>query len=206
MSTAELMPNLQAGVESTNTLYTKYEEVMKYDGKMRALVFERRPPFLCATLVAATWPCYTPWARRAAAISSSDKIIMIHPTLRCVKQPKGPDVTINWDDSTRYSLKRRPGLTAFMSNSQLYGLLSEEEQRMADHSWVEYWPHQEHKIEEIGDSEESKVNKSRKATSPCGTTMEFLEKYGPRTMHQANIDASLGPVGPVPIPVAYITV
>lgn len=27
-----------------------------------------------------------------------------------------------------------------------------------------------------------------------------LEKYGPRTMHQANIGASRGPVGPVPIP------
>ena len=27
-----------------------------------------------------------------------------------------------------------------------------------------------------------------------------LEKYGPRTMHQANIGASKGPVGPVPIP------
>jgi alpha-ketoglutarate-dependent taurine dioxygenase len=28
-----------------------------------------------------------------------------------------------------------------------------------------------------------------------------LEKYGARTMHQANIGASQGPVGPVPIPV-----
>lgn len=27
-----------------------------------------------------------------------------------------------------------------------------------------------------------------------------LEKYGPRSMHQANIGASRGPVGPVPIP------
>lgn len=27
-----------------------------------------------------------------------------------------------------------------------------------------------------------------------------LEKYGPRTMHQANVGASRGPVGPVPIP------
>jgi alpha-ketoglutarate-dependent taurine dioxygenase len=27
-----------------------------------------------------------------------------------------------------------------------------------------------------------------------------VEKYGPRTMHQANIGASKGPVGPVPIP------
>lgn len=30
-----------------------------------------------------------------------------------------------------------------------------------------------------------------------------LEKFGPRTMHQANIGASKGPVGPVPIPASY---
>lgn len=29
-----------------------------------------------------------------------------------------------------------------------------------------------------------------------------LEKYGPRTMHQANIGASRGPIAPVPVPVA----
>lgn len=37
-------------------------------------------------------------------------------TLRCLKQPKGPDVTINWDDGTGYSMKSKPGLTAFFSN------------------------------------------------------------------------------------------
>jgi alpha-ketoglutarate-dependent taurine dioxygenase len=29
-----------------------------------------------------------------------------------------------------------------------------------------------------------------------------IEKYGPRTMHQANIGGSRGPIAPVPIPVA----
>jgi alpha-ketoglutarate-dependent taurine dioxygenase len=29
-----------------------------------------------------------------------------------------------------------------------------------------------------------------------------VSKYGPRTMHQANIGSSTGPVGPVPVPVA----
>ncbi|KAK5127339.1 hypothetical protein LTR85_006678 [Meristemomyces frigidus] len=217
-------------------------------------------------------------------------------TLRCVKQPKGPDVTINWDDGSGYSLKSRPGRTAFMSNSQLYSMLSEEEQRMADHSWVEYWPHpymtienckgnanglglenqgKEHKPEEIGDYDESKIKKyplvwvnpvtgekafmvhgicARKlylrstpdaeptvvddvvairkyladiqlrilkpqyiCMAPVGegdvamwdnygvfhSAVDYpLEKYGPRTMHQANIGASVGPVGPQPIPVA----
>lgn len=40
-------------------------------------------------------------------------------TLRCIKQPQGPDVTINWDDGTGYSMKSKPGLTAFFSNCEL---------------------------------------------------------------------------------------
>ena len=40
-------------------------------------------------------------------------------TLRCLKQPKGPDVTINWDDGSGLSMKSKPGLTAFFSNSRL---------------------------------------------------------------------------------------
>lgn len=34
-----------------------------------------------------------------------------------------------------------PGLTAFFSTSQLYGMLNPEEQRLVDHSFVEYAPH-----------------------------------------------------------------
>lgn len=56
--------------------------------------------------------------------------------LRCLQQPKGPDVTINWDDGSGYSMKSPPGRTAFFSNVQLYDMLSPEEQKMADHSWV----------------------------------------------------------------------
>ncbi|KAK3070470.1 hypothetical protein LTR53_010426 [Teratosphaeriaceae sp. CCFEE 6253] len=216
-------------------------------------------------------------------------------TLRCVKQPKGADVMINWDDDSGYSMKSRPGMTAFYSTSQLYSMLSEEEQRMADHSWVEYWPHpymaiehckgnsnglglvnqgNEHTIEELGDYDEAKVKKyplvwvnpvtgekafqvhqicARKLYIRSGPDeqprvmdnlieiREFLseiqlrilkpqyiclapveegdvamwdnyglfhsavdyplDSYGPRSMHQANIGASRGPVGPVPIPV-----
>ncbi|KAK4495189.1 hypothetical protein PRZ48_013516 [Zasmidium cellare] len=216
-------------------------------------------------------------------------------TLRCLKQPKGEDVTIRWDDGSGYSMKSPPGRTAFWSSSQLYSLLSPEEQKMADHSWVEYWPHpymaiedckgnpnglglenqgKEHTIEEIGEFDASKVKKypmvwvnpitgekafqvhgicARKLylrNSPDETPKVIddlteirkflsdiqlrimkpqyiflppvdegdvlmwdnyglfhsavdypLEKYGPRTMHQANIGASRGPVGPVPVPV-----
>lgn len=37
-------------------------------------------------------------------------------------------------------MKTKPGRTAFISNVQLYDLLSEEEKEMAENSWVEYAP------------------------------------------------------------------
>ncbi|KXS98168.1 hypothetical protein AC578_6423 [Pseudocercospora eumusae] len=215
-------------------------------------------------------------------------------TLRCIKQPKGPDVTINWDDGSGYSLKSKPGRTAFFSSSQLYEMLTPEEQQMADHSWVEYFPYpymaienckgnanglgleiegKEHRIEEMGEYEESKVkrypfvwvnpvtgekafqvhgicarklyirngpNQEAKVIDSIPEIRQFLsdiqlrilkpqyvcmapveegdvamwdnyglfhsavdyplEEYGPRTMHQANIGSSRGPIAPVPIP------
>ncbi|KAK5108471.1 hypothetical protein LTR62_008289 [Meristemomyces frigidus] len=216
-------------------------------------------------------------------------------TLRCIKQPQGPDVTIEWDDGTGYSMQSRPGLTAFYSNSQLYSMMSPEEQQMADYSWCEYWPHpymaiehckgnanglglvnqgKEHTVEELGDFDESKVKRyplvwmnpvtGEKAFMVHGIAVRKLflrsgpdeqprvledlteirewiadiqlrilkpqyicmapveegdiamwdnygvfhsavdyplQGHGPRTMHQANIGASRGPVGPQPIPV-----
>jgi alpha-ketoglutarate-dependent taurine dioxygenase len=101
-------------------------------------------------------------------------------TLRACKLPSGPDITIRWDDGSGLSMKSRPGLTAFFSTSQLYDLLSPEEQQMADHSWVEYAPHpylwiehckanptglglknqgKEHRIEEVGEYDESAVKR-----------------------------------------------
>ncbi|KAL4881027.1 hypothetical protein BJY04DRAFT_218546 [Aspergillus karnatakaensis] len=62
-------------------------------------------------------------------------------TLRCIKLPKGPDVTIEWADGSGLSMKSPPGRTAFFSTSQLYGLLSAEEKAVVDHSWVEYAPY-----------------------------------------------------------------
>jgi len=215
-------------------------------------------------------------------------------TLRAVKLPSGPDVTIRWDDGSGLEMKSPPGLTAFFSTSQLYQLLTPEEQAMADHSWVEYAPHpymwiehckanptglglknqgKEHKIEELGEYDESAVKRyplvwvnpvtGEKAFQVHGicarklflrssaeeepevvddvveirallhkiqsrilrpeyiclprieegdmvmwdnygcfhSAVDYpLDKYGPRTMHQANIGASKGPVGPVPIP------
>ncbi|KAF2091770.1 Clavaminate synthase-like protein [Saccharata proteae CBS 121410] len=215
-------------------------------------------------------------------------------TLRAIKLPvDAPDVQVNWDDGSGCSLKTRPGRTAFFSNSQLYGLLSKEEQEMADCSWVEYAPYpymwienckgnanglglatqgKEHTLEELGEYEDAKVKRYpmvwvnpvtqekafmvhgicarklfvRKNATSEPTVIddvvkirEFLSniqsrilkpqyvlmapaeegdvtmwdnygvfhsavdyplKYGSRTMHQANIGASRGPIGPVPIP------
>ena len=101
-------------------------------------------------------------------------------TLRACKLPSGPPVTIGWDDGSGMSMESPPGLTAFFSTSQLYSMLSAEEQKMADHSWVEYAPHpylwiehckgnttglglksqgKEHPIEEIGDYDEKAIKR-----------------------------------------------
>lgn len=60
--------------------------------------------------------------------------------LRALKLPVGPDVSVNWDDGSGLTLKSAPGQTAFVSNTQLYDLLTPEEQLLAEHSWVEYAP------------------------------------------------------------------
>jgi alpha-ketoglutarate-dependent taurine dioxygenase len=64
-----------------------------------------------------------------------DREPALFTTLRCVTQPHGPDVTVNWDDDSGYSMKSKPGLTAFFSSSQLYNMMTEDEQRIADNSW-----------------------------------------------------------------------
>ncbi|OTB01567.1 hypothetical protein M426DRAFT_323329 [Hypoxylon sp. CI-4A] len=62
-------------------------------------------------------------------------------TLRCIKRPTEPEVNIRWDDGSGCSMKAEPGLTAFISNVQMYEMMTDEERKMADHSWVEYAPH-----------------------------------------------------------------
>ncbi|KIW31618.1 uncharacterized protein PV07_03245 [Cladophialophora immunda] len=77
---AAIMPALQDAMALSNTLYTKHEAVLVYDKKMRSLA-TGRPPFLANTAFDTSWPCYIPWARRAIAMSSAHKIIMIHRKL-----------------------------------------------------------------------------------------------------------------------------
>ncbi|GJC86327.1 putative dioxygenase C576.01c [Colletotrichum liriopes] len=215
-------------------------------------------------------------------------------TLRCIKRPTSPEVTIHWDDGSGQTMKSEPGLTAFFSCVQMYDLMTEDEKRVADHSWVEYAPHpyiwmgeckgkanglgvvsqgKELTLEELGNYEEASVKKypmvwvnpvtGEKAFMVHGicarkmfvrsnvdekpeviddvirirewlrqiqervlkpeyimlpkaeegdiimwanyqtfhTAVDYPDNLGPRTMHQANIGASSGPVGPVPLPI-----
>ncbi|KAK1955829.1 alpha-ketoglutarate dependent xanthine dioxygenase [Colletotrichum sublineola] len=215
-------------------------------------------------------------------------------TLRCIKRPTSPEVTIHWDDGSGYTMKSEPGLTAFFSCVQMYDLMTEEEKRIAEHSWIEYAPYpykwmgncrananglgvvsqgKELTLEELGAYDEASIKRypmiwvnpvtSEKAFMVHGicarkmymrsnadekpeviddvvrirewlrpiqervlkpeyimlpkveegdivmwanyqmfhTAVDYPDRLGPRTMHQANIGASSGPVGPVPIPV-----
>ncbi|KIH88706.1 c6 zinc finger domain containing protein [Sporothrix brasiliensis 5110] len=76
---ASIMPRLQDGLLSCNTAYTRYQQVLSWDAHMRALATAGRPRFLGPQVpLQDHWPCWVPWARRALAISSGHKIIMIH--------------------------------------------------------------------------------------------------------------------------------
>lgn len=75
---AALMPDLQDDITSCNTLYTRYEEVLKYDRRLRTLATQHLPYYLQNVPLDPSWPCYVTWARRSLAISSSHKVIMIH--------------------------------------------------------------------------------------------------------------------------------
>jgi hypothetical protein len=62
-------------------------------------------------------------------------------TLRCVTLPNGHNLTVQWADGSGQTMQSPPGLTAYFSTSQLYLMLSPEEQALVDHSWVEYAPY-----------------------------------------------------------------
>lgn len=58
-----------------------------------------------------------------------------------MKAPKGPDVTVRFDNGTEHMIKCRPGSTAFISSKQIYESLTDEEKRVADSSFWEPAPH-----------------------------------------------------------------
>ncbi|KAF2108580.1 hypothetical protein BDV96DRAFT_262457 [Lophiotrema nucula] len=76
---AALMPQLLDAMTSCNTMFTRYEQVLKYDDKMRKLATASMPTFLAKNApVAAGWPNYVNWGRRSLTICAAHKIIMIH--------------------------------------------------------------------------------------------------------------------------------
>lgn len=97
-------------------------------------------------------------------------------TLRCIKRPTQPEVNIRWDDGSGYEMKSEPGLTAFFSNVQTYNLLTEEEKKIADHSWVEYAPHP---YMWIGDCK-GRTNGLGLETQGKEKTVEALGEYDPK--------------------------
>ncbi|GLI82204.1 hypothetical protein PoHVEF18_010611 [Penicillium ochrochloron] len=214
-------------------------------------------------------------------------------TLHCVTLPKGPNLTVQWADGSGQTMQSPPGHTAYFSTSQLYLMLSPEEQALVDHSWVEYAPYPykwikkcrgntnglglaeggEHLTEEeLGEYDTTAVKKypmvwvnpltgekafqvhgicarklylrSSKEKQPrivedvaeirkfilgiqnrilkpeyillapaeegdmiiwdnyglFHSAIDYPINMGPRSMHQANISGSIGPKGPVPIP------
>ncbi|KAJ5895982.1 uncharacterized protein N7473_005381 [Penicillium subrubescens] len=75
---AIIMPQLQDDLSASQTLYTKYEHVIRYDTKLRTLVSDHIPSCLRNTTLESSWPSYVPWARHCLTISSAHKVIMIH--------------------------------------------------------------------------------------------------------------------------------
>lgn len=70
---AALMPELLDAMAGCNTLYTKYEQVMKYDAKMRDLATSSIPIFLSKNgPVDAEWPRHISWARRSLTICACE--------------------------------------------------------------------------------------------------------------------------------------
>jgi alpha-ketoglutarate-dependent taurine dioxygenase len=61
--------------------------------------------------------------------------------LLAVKVPKGPDVTVRWDDGTGTEMKIAPGATAYVAGSRALELLDEDTKKLVSHSRIEYAPH-----------------------------------------------------------------
>ncbi|KAI5238979.1 hypothetical protein E4T43_07027 [Aureobasidium subglaciale] len=61
--------------------------------------------------------------------------------LLAVRTPKGPDVTVRWDDGTGTEMKIAPGATAMVAGSRALELLDDQTQQIVLNSRIEYAPH-----------------------------------------------------------------
>jgi hypothetical protein len=76
---ANLMPQMHDAIISSNTLYTKYEQVLDYDAQLRSLATQSLPIFFdVREPIRPEWPCWVQWARRGLTICFAHKIIMVH--------------------------------------------------------------------------------------------------------------------------------
>ncbi|KAH7122046.1 TfdA family taurine catabolism dioxygenase TauD [Dactylonectria estremocensis] len=61
--------------------------------------------------------------------------------LLAVRTPKGPDVTVRWDDGTNTEMSLAPGSTAMVAGSRALELLDDNTRNIVLHSRIEYAPH-----------------------------------------------------------------
>ncbi|KNG46907.1 TfdA family taurine catabolism dioxygenase TauD [Stemphylium lycopersici] len=61
--------------------------------------------------------------------------------LLAVRTPKGPDVTVRWEDDAGTEMRMAPGATAMIAGSCALGLLDEETRNIVMNSRIEYAPH-----------------------------------------------------------------
>ncbi|KAK3066183.1 hypothetical protein LTR53_017571 [Teratosphaeriaceae sp. CCFEE 6253] len=61
--------------------------------------------------------------------------------LLAVRTPKGPDVTVRWDDGSGHELEIAPGSTAMVAGSRALALLDDATRAIVLNSRIEYAPH-----------------------------------------------------------------
>ena len=76
---AKLIAEHHIATVRSSTPFTKYEQVMEFDARMRNLARKEMPKYFHVTApIDPSWPEFIPWARRSLTISFAHKIIMIH--------------------------------------------------------------------------------------------------------------------------------
>ncbi|KKY18444.1 putative c6 zinc finger domain containing protein [Phaeomoniella chlamydospora] len=78
---ARLIVDHHAAMLQSSTPFTKYEQVLEFDARMRKLATKGMPAYFHVTRpIDPTWPVFIPWARRSLTICFAHKVMMIHRT------------------------------------------------------------------------------------------------------------------------------
>ena len=80
---ASLMADFHDSVIVLSDPAAKYDQVLKYDSRMRALCTQSKPQVFSAESTQASGPQWVRWARGVASIVQAHKIIMIHRSFLC---------------------------------------------------------------------------------------------------------------------------